>query len=161
MISRKYEPRRRGMSHALGAAVVGSPDALVVDVRQDVDVFLARAEARNLAGRSGFSGSELEEIARLAAALASHVIQRRTVGALHLRSVRDGKQGPGIIIMTIDRGPPIPNLRGQSGLEDTADGSSLASARRLSHSLTHEVKDGSNIVCAARWVCAPERKITR
>lgn len=149
------------MSRALRPAVAGTFDTLVVDVRQDVDVFLARAEARNLAERSGFSGSELEEIARLATALASHVIQRRAVGAVHLRSVRDGKQGPGIIIMTLDRGPPIPNVHGQSSLEDTADGSPLASARRLSHSLTHEVKDGTNIVCAARWVCAPVRKITR
>jgi hypothetical protein len=145
----------------LAHLVVGTPDTLVVDVRQDVDVFLARAEARSLAERSGFSGAELEEIARLATALATHVIQRRAVGAIHLRTVRDGRQGPGIIIMTVDRGPPIPNQLVQPSLEDTADGGPLASARRLSHSLTHEVKDGTNVVCAARWVCAPLRKITR
>jgi hypothetical protein len=90
------------MSRALGSSVTGTPDTLVVDVRQDVDVFLARAEARNLAERSGFSGAELEEIARLATALATHVVQRKAVGAIHLRSVRDGRHGPGIIIMTVE-----------------------------------------------------------
>lgn len=148
------------MSRALGRGVAGTPDTLVVDVRQDVDVFLARAEARNLAERSGFSGGELEEIARLATALATHVVQRGAVGAIHLRSVRDGSQGPGIVIMTVDRGPPIRAQLGPATLEDSADGP-LASARRLSHSLTHEAKDGTNIVCAARWVCAPLKKLSR
>jgi hypothetical protein len=161
MISRKYESAVDGMLRALGGVVAGTPDTLVVDVRQDVDVFLARAEARNLAERSGFSGAELEEIARLATALASHVVQRGAVGAIHLRSVRDGSQGPGIVMMTVDRGPPIRTQLGPPKLEDSADGGPLASARRLSHSLTHEAKDGTNIVCAARWVCAPLKKLSR
>ena len=85
-------------------------------------MFLARAEARQLAERSGFSGGELEEIARLATALATHVIQRHAVGAVHLRSVRDNRHGPGIVIMTVDRGPPIPAERSGANLGDTADG---------------------------------------
>jgi hypothetical protein len=145
----------------LCATVVGADDTLVVDVRQDVDVFLARAEARTLAERSGFNGAELEEIARLATALAENLVQRRTTGSIHLRSVRDGSQGPGIVIMTVDRGPPISAQLVSGRLEDSADGGPLANARRLCHSLTHEVKEGCNVVCAARWVCGPPRKLSR
>jgi hypothetical protein len=130
-----------------------SLDTVVVEVREEVDAFLARSEARGLAARSGFNSSEVEEIARLATALASGVLRRGAVGAVHLRSMRDSRHGPGILIMSIDKGAPIPALQAVEGLED---------ARRLSHSLTLEKKDGSNVICAARWVCAPPaQKLTR
>lgn len=128
------------------SGMAASPDTLVVEVREEVDVFLARAEARGLAARSGFNASEVEEIARLTTTLANSVLRRGAVGALHLRSLRDGRNGPGILIMSVDRGPPIIGREGVEGAED---------ARRLSHSLTLEMKDGSNVICAARWVCAP------
>jgi hypothetical protein len=129
-----------------------SPDTLVVDVREEVDVFLARSEARGLAARSGFNAPEVEEIARLATTIATSVLRRGAVGAVHLRSMRDGRNGPGILIMSVDRGAPIVALQAVDGVED---------ARRLSHSLTHELKDGTNVICAARWVCAPAQKLTR
>ena len=70
-----------------------SPDTLVVDVREEVDVFLARSEARGLAARSGFNTGEIEEIARLATTIATSVLRRGTV-QLRSRAYRQRKRNP-------------------------------------------------------------------
>lgn len=147
----------------------GAPE-IVVDVRQDVDAFLARANARELARRSGFNRREVEEIALVATELATNILRHAIRGKMHMSSVRDVELGPGIRIVAIDSGPPIRSF--ETALLDGHDdrgpvdwtlkrkgiAGGLGCVRRLSHSVTHDVRDGGNVISVARWVCAPGKK---
>jgi serine/threonine-protein kinase RsbT len=82
---------------------------IVVPVRSDIDVMLARQKARSLAQPLRFSGSELTLIATAISEIARNIVSYAGSGAVVLRLVRRGETR-GITIVARDDGPGIANL---------------------------------------------------
>lgn len=117
-----------------------------IEVSQDVDVFMSRAKARELALRAGFERGEAENLALVVTELATGLIQRSRRGSIRLSLVRDGDLGPGLLVVATDHGPP------SSGSPD--------SVRRHGHVVRYEYRNGENVLSVTRYVCAPRRGTT-
>jgi serine/threonine-protein kinase RsbT len=82
---------------------------LVVPVRAEVDVLLARQEARRLASGLRFSSAELTLIATVISEVARNIVEYAEKGEVVLRIVQQG-QRRGLLVIARDRGPGIPDI---------------------------------------------------
>jgi serine/threonine-protein kinase RsbT len=88
---------------------------VVVPIRSDADVLLARQRARALAQPLRFSSSELTLIATAISELARNIVTYAGSGDIVLRMVRRGKTS-GLQVVARDQGPGIADL--ERAMED-------------------------------------------
>ena len=84
-------------------------DELVVQIRADADVLLARQKARELAKSLRFSGSELTLIATAISEVARNIVTYAKRGEIVLRLVSQGRRR-GIRVIAQDQGPGIADI---------------------------------------------------
>jgi serine/threonine-protein kinase RsbT len=84
-------------------------DELVVQIRADADVLLARQKGRELAKSLRFSGSELTLIATAISEVARNIVTYAKRGQIALRLVSQGRRR-GIRVVAKDDGPGIANI---------------------------------------------------
>ena len=84
-------------------------DELVVQIRADADVLLARQKARELAKSLRFSGSELTLIATAISEVARNIVTYAKRGEIVLRLVNQGRRR-GIRVIAKDQGPGIADI---------------------------------------------------
>jgi serine/threonine-protein kinase RsbT len=84
-------------------------DELVVQIRADADVLVARQRARELAKSLKFSASELTLIATAISEVARNILTYAKDGEIVLRLVSQGRRR-GIRVVAQDRGPGIADI---------------------------------------------------
>ena len=84
-------------------------DDLVVQIRADADVLLARQKARELAKSLRFTGSELTLIATAISEVARNIVTYARRGEIVLRLVNQGRRR-GIRVIAQDQGPGIADI---------------------------------------------------
>src|SRR5689334_20788390 len=84
-------------------------DDLVVPIRADADVLLARQRARELAKPLKFSASELTLIATAISEVARNIVTYAKQGEVLLRLVTQGRRR-GIRVVAQDQGPGIADI---------------------------------------------------
>ena len=131
----------------------GRDDVLKVPIRRDADVVAARRGARELAGRLGFSATELTVIATAVSEIARNIVRFAERGEVHLELIEDPRSG--LRIVARDRGPGIPDL--ERALTDgystySGLGLGLPGARRLmdEFELTSEAGRGTTVTMT-KW----------
>jgi serine/threonine-protein kinase RsbT len=82
---------------------------LVVPIRADVDVLLARQEARRLSSNLRFTGGELTLIATAISEVARNIVAYAGTGEIVLEIVHQG-QRRGLLVIARDRGPGIADI---------------------------------------------------
>jgi serine/threonine-protein kinase RsbT len=82
---------------------------LVVEIRVDADVLLARQKARELAKSLKFSGSDLTLIATAISEIARNIVTYAKRGQIVLRLVSQGRRR-GIRVVAQDEGPGIVDI---------------------------------------------------
>lgn len=140
-----------------------------MEVRQDLDVFLARVAVRDVAHRLGFSVRQAEELALVVTELCTNVLKHSGHGSLEIVELRDREFGPGVRMVARDVGPPIADfaMASMDGFNDLGPldptlrgrgiGAGLGSILRLSDHVGHAVEDGGNVVTASRYLVRPRR----
>jgi serine/threonine-protein kinase RsbT len=88
---------------------------LVVPIKADVDVIVARQQARGLAQGLRFSSSELTLIATAISEVARNIVSYAGTGEIVLRIARRGPRR-GLTVIARDRGPGIPDI--ERAMED-------------------------------------------
>jgi anti-sigma regulatory factor (Ser/Thr protein kinase) len=136
----------------------------VVEVRQDIDAFVARVAVRELAERLGFTPRQAEELALVATELATNIIKHSRSGSILIEAFRDRELGPGVRMVARDVGPPIQDFALASldgycdlgpldpSLRRRGIGAGLGSIARLSDRVEHAVERGGNVVTVSRYV---------
>lgn len=115
---------------------------IVIPVRTDVDVLVARQQARGLAQPLRFSVGELTLIATAISEIARNIVHYAGRGALTLRLVQRGGRR-GLTIVARDEGPGIADVT--RGLED---GYSTSGSLGLGLPGTKRLMDEFDIVSA-------------
>lgn len=85
------------------------PSEVVVPIRTDVDVVIARQKIRALVSELRFSGSELTLIATAISEVTRNIVSYAGSGEVVMRLVRRG-QRRGITIVARDKGPGIADI---------------------------------------------------
>jgi serine/threonine-protein kinase RsbT len=85
------------------------PNDVVVPVRSDTDVMLARQRARDLAQPLRFSSSELTLITTAISEIARNIVSYAGSGTITLQLVQHGKTR-GLTVIARDEGPGIADL---------------------------------------------------
>jgi serine/threonine-protein kinase RsbT len=83
--------------------------AKLVPIRADVDVLLARQEARRLSSGLRFTGGELTLIATAISEVARNIVAYAGTGEIVLQIVQRGQQR-GLLVTARDKGPGIPDI---------------------------------------------------
>jgi serine/threonine-protein kinase RsbT len=117
-------------------------DELVVQIRADPDVLLARQKARELAKSLRFSGSELTLIATAISEVARNIVTYAKHGQIVLRLVNQGRRR-GIRVIAQDQGPGIADIA-----RAMEDGYSTSSSLGLGLPGSKRLMDDFNIVSA-------------
>ncbi len=117
-------------------------DELVVQIRADADVLLARQKARELAKSLRFSGSELTLIATAISEVARNIVTYAKRGEIVLRLVNQGRRR-GIRVIAQDHGPGIADIR-----RAMEDGYSTSSSLGLGLPGSRRLMDDFDIVSA-------------
>jgi serine/threonine-protein kinase RsbT len=86
-----------------------SGSELVIPIRNEVDVVIARQRARELASELRFSSSELTLIATAISEVARNIVTYADAGEITLRIVEQG-QRRGLVVFASDRGPGIADI---------------------------------------------------
>jgi serine/threonine-protein kinase RsbT len=108
-------------------------DETQLRIGSENDILSARHHGRELAARSGFSGSDLTVVATAISELARNILEYAGNGEIVLRVVEQGSRR-GIVVVASDRGPGIPDvaLAMQDGYSTgNSLGLGLPGARRL------------------------------
>jgi serine/threonine-protein kinase RsbT len=126
----------------------------VVPVRAEVDVLLARQEARRLASDLRFSSAELTLIATAISEVARNIVAYAGKGEIVLRIVQQG-QRRGLLVIARDRGPGIADieLALQDGYSTSRSlGLGLPGSKRLmdEFNIASEVGKGTEIIMT-KW----------
>ena len=85
------------------------PSEVVVPIRTDVDVVIARQKIRALVSELRFSGSELTLIATAISEVTRNIVSYAGSGEVVMRLVRRG-QRRGITVVARDKGPGIADI---------------------------------------------------
>ena len=85
------------------------PGEVVVPIRADVDVVVARQKIRGLVSDLRFSGSELTLIATAISEVARNIVSYAGSGEIVMRVVEQG-QRRGITVVARDKGPGIADI---------------------------------------------------
>jgi serine/threonine-protein kinase RsbT len=126
----------------------------VVPVRAEVDVLLARQEARRLASDLRFSSAELTLIATAISEVARNIVAYAGKGEIVLRIVQQG-QRRGLVVTARDKGPGIVDieLALQDGYSTSRSlGLGLPGSKRLmdEFNIASEVGKGTEIIMT-KW----------
>lgn len=105
---------------------------MVVQIREELDVFEARRTARRLAVECGFGVQAREELAIVVSELASNIVKYGVSGDISFERVRAERWGNGLRVVARDIGPPIANLAFavRDGYSDTGPIDPLAMRKR-------------------------------
>jgi serine/threonine-protein kinase RsbT len=115
---------------------------LVVEIRADADVLLARQKARELAKSLRFSGSEITLIATAISEVARNIVTYAKRGQIVLRLVSQGRRR-GIRVVAQDEGPGIADIA-----RAMEDGYSTSSSLGLGLPGSKRLMDDFDIVSA-------------
>jgi serine/threonine-protein kinase RsbT len=133
---------------------MSGPGEVVVPIRADVDVVIARQKIRALVSDLRFSGSELTLIATAISEVARNIVSYAGSGEIVLRVVRQG-QRRGITVVARDQGPGIADI--ERAMEDGFStsrglGLGLPGSKRLmdEFELVSEVGKGTEITMT-KW----------
>jgi serine/threonine-protein kinase RsbT len=85
------------------------PSETRVSIRSDADIVTARQQGRALAGKLGFTGSDLTVIATAISELGRNILTYAGSGDILLRPAHVGGKR-GIIVVARDEGPGIPDI---------------------------------------------------
>ena len=127
---------------------------LVVPIRTEIDVVIARQRARELASELRFSSSELTLIATAISEVARNIVIYAGAGEITLRIVEQG-QRRGLVVFASDRGPGIADIE-----RATRDGYStsrglgigLPGSKRLMDEFAVSSEAGKGtVVTMAKW----------
>ena len=88
---------------------MSSESELVVPIRADVDVLVARRRARDLVSGLRFSGTELTLIATAISEVARNIVSYAGTGEIVLRVVEKERRR-GLAVIARDRGPGIADI---------------------------------------------------
>ena len=133
---------------------MSGPGEVVVPIRADVDVVIARQKIRALVSDLRFSGSELTLIATAISEVARNIVSYAGSGEIVMRVVRQG-QRRGITVVARDKGPGIADI--ERAMEDGYStsrglGLGLPGSKRLmdEFELVSEVGEGTEITMT-KW----------
>lgn len=90
-------------------SAAASVTGLVVPIRADVDVLLARQEARRLSSGLRFTGAELTLIATAISEVARNIVTYAGAGEIALQVVQKGARR-GLLVIARDSGPGIADI---------------------------------------------------
>jgi serine/threonine-protein kinase RsbT len=83
---------------------------ILVSIRSDVDIVLARQQGRTMAGNIGFAATDATLIATAISELARNIVTYAQKGELLMRSAETA-HSKGIVIVARDHGPGIRNIQ--------------------------------------------------
>ena len=131
-----------------------SGSELVVPIRTEIDVVIARQRARELASELRFSSSELTLIATAISEVARNIIIYAGGGEITLRIVEQGPRR-GLVVFASDRGPGITDIERamQDGYSTSRGlGIGLPGSKRLmdEFAVSSEVGKGT-VVTMTKW----------
>jgi serine/threonine-protein kinase RsbT len=134
---------------------MSDPGEVVVPIRADVDVVIARQKIRALVSDLRFSGSELTLIATAISEVARNIVSYAGSGEIVMRVVQQG-QRRGITVVARDKGPGIADI--ERAMEDGFStsrglGLGLPGSKRLmdDFKLVSEIGKGTEITMT-KWV---------
>ncbi len=130
------------------------PDDVVVPVRVDLDILIARQKARDLAAGLKFSSGDTTLIATAISEVARNIVLYAGHGEIVLRLVHDGRRR-GLRVIARDRGPGIPDIaRAMEDGHSTSGGLGLGlpGSKRLvdEFEITSKVGEGT-AVTLTKW----------
>jgi serine/threonine-protein kinase RsbT len=108
-------------------------DEVRVQIGEDADLILARAEGRALASKQGFSRTDATLIATAISEIARNIVVHAGHGEIVLRAVDEGWRS-GLVVVARDRGPGIRDIEALARQGFTTGhglGLGLPGARRL------------------------------
>jgi len=131
-----------------------SGSELVVPIRTEIDVVIARQRARELASQLRFSSSELTLIATAISEVARNIVIYAGGGEITLRIVEQGPRR-GLVVFASDRGPGITDIERamQDGYSTSRGlGIGLPGSKRLmdEFAVSSEVGKGT-VVTMTKW----------
>ena len=131
-----------------------SGSELVVPIRTEIDVVIARQRARELASQLRFSSSELTLIATAISEVARNIVIYAGAGEITLRIVEQGPRR-GLVVFASDRGPGITDIERamQDGYSTSRGlGIGLPGSKRLMDEfvVSSEVGKGT-VVTMTKW----------
>jgi serine/threonine-protein kinase RsbT len=91
------------------------PQDILVSIRSDVDIVLARQQGRTMAATIGFAATDATLIATAISELARNIVMYAQKGEVMMRGV-EAAHSKGILIVARDEGPGIRNI--QDALRD-------------------------------------------
>lgn len=130
-------------------------DEVLMDVSSDADIVTARQKGRELAGRAGFSVTDLTLIATAISELARNIVLYAKHGAIAVSLAEHGHRR-GIVIVAHDEGPGIPDVSQalQDGYSTSGGlGLGLRGTRRLmdEFDIVSEVGKGTTVT-VKKWL---------
>lgn len=131
-----------------------SGSELVVPIRTEIDVVIARQRARELASELRFSSSELTLIATAISEVARNIVIYAGAGEITFRIIEQG-QRRGLVMFASDRGPGIADIERamQDGYSTSRGlGIGLPGSKRLmdEFAVSSEVGKGT-VVTMTKW----------
>lgn len=84
-------------------------EPIVVAIRSDADIVVARQKGRQLAETRGFTGTDLTFIATAISEIARNIVTYAGVGVMTLRASGNGAR-PGIVVVARDEGPGVADI---------------------------------------------------
>jgi serine/threonine-protein kinase RsbT len=129
-------------------------DEVVVAVESDADLVTARAEARALATRLGFSRTDATLIATAVSEIARNIVVHVGQGELVIRPIYEA-QRYGLVVVATDAGPGIQDIEAALAEGNASRGGlglGLPGARRLMDEFHVACKPGQGTtVTMAKW----------
>lgn len=129
------DAREQGPVSGLGFGVDPHAYDVVVHIRKEADVAVARQVAKSYAQDAGFSLVDVTKVATAVSELARNIYRYAGDGAICIRRVTHPGGHPGLEIVAVDRGPGIPDvqrvLAGGFSTYERSLGIGIAGVRRL------------------------------
>jgi serine/threonine-protein kinase RsbT len=127
---------------------------VIVYIKSDLDIIVARQQGRQIAAELGFSGTDLTLIATAISELSRNIVLYAKAGEIVLKTVQQGDKH-GIAVIAMDGGPGIPDIHRalQDGYSTSRSlGLGLPGVRRLmdEFEITSEVNRGTT-VSVKKW----------
>ena len=151
-MNRKAEPPTQS-----GEGSAEAPQNLIsIPIKVVADIVTARQHGRELAQRSGFSETESTLIATIISELARNIVLYADVGEIVLEKAHNSDKRRGIVIISRDKGPGIPDVqRALVGGYSTSGGLGLGlcGVRRMVDEFNIDTEAGKGTtVTAKKWL---------
>jgi serine/threonine-protein kinase RsbT len=131
------------------------PQDILVSIRSDIDIVLARQQGRAMAGTIGFGATDATLIATAISELARNIVLYAQKGEVMMRSVETA-HSKGILIVARDSGPGIRSIQDvlRDGYSTSGGlGLGLPGVRRLmdEFAIESELKRGTTVT-VKKWL---------